>query len=804
MVLQAMRIGLLAALAGVVLALPARALDLPTGKLPFHVDVKGQAQVTASTLLVIKGTVEADAPVTLVLRVDDDWSDGYASRVNEERIVPPGPFRWEVPLKGLKTSGGRLLRYDHLRGLHLFNASSQGKVRADVFRFEEAASLPDGAVGISLGSAQGALFPGFERLVPGDKRIEAGHPVAVTRPGVDPLIGNGMRGMERLHLPWPAGRATLTLWLEDVGEWETLPWVLRRRVRVNGRDIVDETFTPQQWIAERYMRGRDRRYRPGEDSWEAYGRHRGGEITTEVEVGNDGITIELAGAGPGATFMAAALIEPAGSRVARDAVTKWRRDWFVNAWPIDERAPKKPANLPVVAIDKPGKPATLKASAAPGTGQRVEFQTESDSDRADVPFAFQPDPANPAPLKAQLWSARWRLDRESTGVNLLQPSDRTLRGGLHLQARAGNGPTRHVLWLSTPPDAPAGRYRGTLVLGGDAAAPRLPVELEVLPVRLPESPKVSGFYLEPPVHLTWFEETHAEANRQLACDMRFLAGFGVTGNAPPLPAPVANRNGPLLWASQEALQNATTAPWLAYAAAKRSAAEAGVEGSAQAIADALAGLRKDGLPPPVWSVADEPSNPSPDGSPLAAWVAAIRAAAPSARLAGHLNARKDTRLLDLFDVVLLNDGYGLDVARLHGALGKSREVWLYNTGKPRFTAGFWLWRTAATRYLQWHARMPTADPFDPTDGREGDVQALLPMATACAATPDIDEAVLEMAEGVVDHRWLLWLDGQPSAAGVRFDLLRRFGAEWQGASSQPAAALDDMRRQLQGLARSLK
>ncbi len=796
---------LLVALAAcVALAAPAGALDLPTGKLPFHVDVKGQAQVTASTLLVINGTVEAEQPVTLVLRVDDDWSDGYASRVNEERIVPPGPFRWVVPLRGLKTSGGRMLRFDKLRSLHLFNASSQGKVRADVFRFEEAQALPEGTAGISLGGPQAALFPGFERLVPGDPRIEAGRPVAVTRPGVDPLIGSGMRGIERLRLPWPAGRATLTLWLEDVGEWETLPWVLRRRIRVNGRDIIDETFTPQEWIAQRYMRGRDRRYRPGEDSWEAYGRHRGGEITTEVEVGADGITIELAGDGPGATFMAAALVEPAGSRAAVEAVTKWRHDWFVNAWPIDERAPKAPSGLPTVAMDRPAAAPTLRASAGPGTGQRVEFLSESATDRPDLPFAFEPDAANPAPLKAQLWSARWRLDRQSTGVNLLQPSDRTLRGGLHLQARELHGPTRHVLWLSTPADAAPGLYRGTLVLGAGSDARRLPVELEVLPVRLPGTPKVSGFYLEQPVHLTWFDQTSADADRQLACDMRFLSGLGVGGNAPPLPAPVANRNGPLVSASQEALQNATTAPWLAYAAAKRAAAEDGIKGSATDIAAALVDLKEAGVPPPVWSVADEPSNPSPDGSPLAEWVAAIRAAAPAARLAGHLNARKDDRLLDLFDVVLLNDGYGLDVARLHGALGKRREVWLYNTGKPRFSAGFWLWRTSATRYLQWHARMPTADPFDPTDGREGDVQALLPMATPCAATPDIDEAVLEMAEGMVDHRWLLWLDGEQRAAGLRFDLLRRFGAEWQSASRQPAGALDDMRRQIQGLARSLK
>ena len=59
--------------------------------------------------------------------------------------------------------------------------------------------------------------------------------------------------------------------------------------------------------------------------------------------------------------------------------------------------------------------------------------------------------------------------------------------------------------------------------------------------------------------------------------------------------------------------------------------------------------------------------------------------------------------------------------------------------------------------------MPTADPLDPTDGREGDVQMVYPSIQTCPANPTIHRNLLEMAEGVVDQRWLLWLAAQTDA-----------------------------------------
>jgi len=102
-------------------------------------------------------------------------------------------------------------------------------------------------------------------------------------------------------------------------------------------------------------------------------------------------------------------------------------------------------------------------------------------------------------------------------------------------------------------------------------------------------------------------------------------------------------------------------------------------------------------------------------------------------------------------------------------LGSTKKIkpWIYNTGQPRLTAGLWLWSTGADRYLQWHARLPLGHPFDPTDGREGDVSMFPPMPTICAKQPDIHEFFLDMANGLADQRYLLWLTSQKSPEAIK-------------------------------------
>jgi hypothetical protein len=100
--------------------------------------------------------------------------------------------------------------------------------------------------------------------------------------------------------------------------------------------------------------------------------------------------------------------------------------------------------------------------------------------------------------------------------------------------------------------------------------------------------------------------------------------------------------------------------------------------------------------------------------------------------------------------------------------------------------------------------MPTADPFDPTDGREGDVQFLWPSPGLCAP-PDLDADLLALAEGQEDLRWLAWLDAAPGpeAAALRARLWREVPATWRGmmslAPEAPALwqdAIKDLARRL--------
>ncbi|MEA2757063.1 MAG: hypothetical protein QOJ54_3352, partial [Aliidongia sp.] len=122
-------------------------------------------------------------------------------------------------------------------------------------------------------------------------------------------------------------------------------------------------------------------------------------------------------------------------------------------------------------------------------------------------------------------------------------------------------------------------------------------------------------------------------------------------------------------------------------------------------------------------------------------------------------------------------------------------------------AGFFLWRSGAEGYIQWHGRLPTADPFDPTDGREADVMLLPVTAQSCLAVPDVDAQLLRFVRGIDDLRWMLWLEGQAKNGGEAATLLARMRGAVPGRWSiddQPKLDLVALRRDLAALARQAR
>lgn len=782
---------------------PAQAIEFGTGVLPLrHVSEQALA-LDGHDELRIAGRIESAEPVLVVLRIDDGASQSYATRYNEERTLPPGRFEWVIPLNGLMTASGRVLDGTDLRRLYLFSGkSTSGRVTIDTFATARASRLPDGVEGFALGARQAPLPPGFERIAPDDRRIVAGKASAVRRPAPDPLVANGIRGIERLRLPWNGRRARVSLWTEDPGEWELLPHPLQRRIRINGVDVSNESFTASEWIERRYLRGLRSEHVAGDDAWSAYGRWRGGLVSSIVDVVDDAIVIELAGDGAAALHLAAVVVEPETSDAGVAHVNAWRARWYRQTWPI-VMAPQLPADRMVEVTLSAGDVTVppLVTTAAPGTAVRFHFSVRSDRDIAAPKVVSQPPSHGSQTTRLRVWAAQWRLERRRASDTTLTLGDNMLVGNAEeLPLVRGVGRT-YEGWIDIPDDGKPGLWSGAIVIGDGGGSLRIPLHVDVLPVALPAVEKPAGFYLDEAPHATWFEVTKKQRAEQTVCDLALMRSFGIDGSAPAFATPGHS------WGDFErdaAVARAMTVaqPMFAYAPAKRLAADLGLARSAAMIGEIDAALVAKGYVPPIWSVADEPSNPGHDAINLQAWLATLRAISPGARLAAHLNAPSDLGFAHQFDVALVNDGYGLDLAHLVATRTVVKDLWLYNTARPRTTAGLWLWLSAASRYVQWHGRMPTADPFDPTDGREGDVQMVFPSMQACVRHPTIHRDLLDMAEGLVDQRWLIWLSRQGNAEARKLaQSIRDRARTWETARSLSSHDLARIRESIIEIAR---
>ena len=330
------------------------------------------------------------------------------------------------------------------------------------------------------------------------------------------------------------------------------------------------------------------------------------------------------------------------------------------------------------------------------------------------------------PLPAKLLWGHWRWRRPAPETPGLVLSAAHLRADATALSLPAALPRPLVVLVTIPAEAPPGTRRLRLRLaapGGGIAEAEATVE--VLSLRRPAPRARLGVWLDHAPHLTALPESRTAARRQAGCDLATLAGLGFTAIAPPLATPldaagldafIADLGAAAASFPHQSLPMRHCGGCTTHSARGRRRWRCG-------------GLRRRrsrwDCPAPVWTLADEPSG---GGSAAMAPVLslALREAKSEAALAGHLNDPADAALLPLLALASIDGpGFGadaVDVARVRRA---GSAPWLYNMPRLRLAGGFYLWRSGADGLLQWHARMPTADAFDPTDGREGDVQFLL-------------------------------------------------------------------------------
>jgi hypothetical protein len=740
--------------------------------------------------LVLRGENRAATPRRVVLRVDDRAAPPYADRANVERLVPPGPFvlRWRLAL--LETPRRRPLDLTALRRAIAF-APEGLAVTLDSLAVEDPPALPEGVRGWSFAPPGAAPLAGMEAVAPDNPGLSGPGPRYVLRNGEDPILARGMTRVTRFVAPLPPGRWRIALWTEDQGAWETLPPVLEQRVRANGRDIHMLRRDATAWITQRYFAGRDPEPGAMSSPWETLGARRGGRIEAEVEVGAQGLVLELAGHPQAATHIAALLAEPAtGAPRAAAALEGLREARFAEAWPVLARP--VPEASDTLRLDGPE-----PAFAAPGSLAVLRFTARGPSGLpADAAVAW-----DGAELPARLLWAQWRWRRpapETPGLALEPVQWRADMAALQM----ADGLPRHLAVLvRVPAEATPGERRLHLTLEAGGESRTAEATLHILPVARPAAATRVGAFLDVAPHLASFPEFRAQVAAQTRCDLDALSWLGLDAVAPPLATPDEAGRAAFLDDLRAAARFAPPLP--AYAPLRRLARAHGPEAAATLAAQALEDAAAAGLPAIAWVVADEPSGA---GTLEAAQrlARAMRAAAPGALLAAHLNDPRDAALLPLLDIVTVNHRFGADAADLARLRSAGLSPWLYNMPRLRLAAGFYLWRSGAEGLLQWHARMPTADAFDPTDGREGDVQFLWPTPTVCDP-PDLDADLLALAEGAEDLRWLAWLALQaaPEARALLVRLRQEVPDRWQDAAALPRGAEGGWREAIIALARRL-
>lgn len=761
-------------------------------------DFSAPVSFDASQDLVVAGTNDTGKPITLFLRVDDVNSTNWYSRVNASATFPPGPFVLRSPVSSWVTPSKARLDRTRVKRIVVSHGDGEGPIRLTNIHVEAGSPVPPDALALRFAPNADIQVPGFETVLPNDPRLSRPAGVLV-RTQNDPLLSGGLNGIDTVTIPWTRSNvATISLWTEDQGEWEYFPHSLNRTITINGQVVFQQNLTPGEWVDQVYKRNLWKEAMIDGGPWEVFAKDRAGLITATVPVIDGKIVVQLqSDQPPNNGYLAAMVIEPGNSDKAVDAIEAWRRQRYLERWPVQD----KPVD-PALATDVTLRvlPAGTPRSQHPFWNPALPFQANFRAPRGGIvsldflAFSNQDDLMPNVSVRApdgitpQVRWGKWTYMRRGVAENGLTITSDVLDGDLS-HMRIVSGIPRRLNVTFTVPDGATGTLPVTLTLDIAGQVVEATALVEVLPVRLPAPDRPIGYYMAAPNWEVWFPPSNEEADRGMACDYGALRAFGITGIAPDVVAPTPDKISRYVQQMALVKQSGFLPPYFDYASVKVMQHTAGYARVGPNIASTLRALAAARLPAPLWSIADEPAEGDGAFADLKAVRDAIKASASEAQISGQLNSNKQQKLVPLFDTVLVNDGFGVSASGFQQMRAQRVTPWMYNMPDFRAAAGFLLWRTGGRGYLQWHGRAWTGDPRDPTDGRESDY-AMLPLGgDRCSPAPTVDALVITTSEGIEDLQWLLWLEqraqSDPAAKALRESIAGAVPADWESYRKSP-------------------
>ncbi|MGL6176218.1 MAG: hypothetical protein ACRC1U_04395, partial [Vibrionaceae bacterium] len=207
----------------------------------YRLELAQLQNISPTSQFVIKGENPNARDAILVLRADDTDSPGYADRANLERVLPPGKFELTVPMASLRTPAGKKLNLEALKQVIIFSGRDETPLTIENVAIVTPQPLGENVLALDFGAPDSAVWPGFTGVDPSSALLEGENLQAIDRgnrqQAADPLMIDGIRGIEKLTLPLTKGEWLITLFFHDPGEWEYLPHPLQRKIFIDGKEI---------------------------------------------------------------------------------------------------------------------------------------------------------------------------------------------------------------------------------------------------------------------------------------------------------------------------------------------------------------------------------------------------------------------------------------------------------------------------------------------------------------------------------------------------------------------------------------